>query len=228
MNKTVLTVLMLALASASGLRATKELESPSSWKELGTKWGAEPDSQGVVHDDRTKQIRLKKFADSKTFYGTVEFEKTSFCKNLTCYGSARLTGSEVQGVTTMYGTLSAFGSTFKDMDVRAAEKNENQDTTLVLDTCQVTHLFLEGRLETSKSKLSSLKIVGNDVVCIDSTISDNIVIMASPSKSKRVVIELTNSVVEGSITFSQKGGIVICNGNSEVKGGVFGGTIEIR
>lgn len=230
MKITSLYIFILFLCCIPCIQAIKETDSPSSWKEVGTKWGATHTTSTIKRSSDTgvKKIHAKSFAESETLYGLLELERVIAFKNLTCYGAARLSVCVVKGVTTMYGTLHAFGCSFKDLDVRGAEKNENQETTLIMDNCTVLNIFLEGRLEATKSKISSLKVIGNDLICVDSTITDITVLPNSNSKSKKAVIELTDTHIEGSITFAQKGGIVICNGTSTVKGGVYGGTIEKR
>ncbi len=222
MNKKLLVTLMLAATGWASLSAKGEPD----WKECGENWGnalAAPKS-GALYTyiaGGIKKIANKKIPDNLRLYGKVQLKSVRVAKNLTCYGSADLSGVTVSGVTTMYGPMTAQKSTFNNLDVRCSQEAQEG---LTLSDAKVNKLLVYGTLKADRSTLEKVTAFSQELELTNSHVS-SIVMMNGQKNTKKAVIVLEDTMVDGPIYFSQKGGLVICKGTSQVTGKIIGGTL---
>ncbi len=183
---------------------------PVDWKRVGEDWSHSFTKEGANH------LKDERITGDRQLYGDdVLLERVTVERNLTCYGIAELNQSHVYGVTTMFGPLKAFESTFKDVDVRC------YDDSVKLIDCKIEKLTINGHLNAQDCDIRRMTTFASDTVLTNSTIQD--ILVMTDEKS---IVELNNTLVEGSITFDSKGGIVIAKGTSEVRGSIIGGTLR--
>ncbi len=193
---------------------------PVDWERVGENWG-----NSFQHSkDGVKHLTGKIVNESLRLYGHVKLDDVIIKKYFTCYGYAELNTVTVQGVTTMYGPMIAQNSTFTDVDIRCYNEAIGKGT-VSLNKCTLNKITLNGRLETKNTTIKQIITFAPDTVLSHSTVGDINVMNKALPKNEKAVVELHNTIVEGSITFSQKGGTVICKGSSEVRGTITNGTI---
>ena len=187
------------------------------WEHVGEQWG-----NSFQHTkDGVQRLTEQTVSDNRRLYGHIIVEDVVFKKNLTCYGYTEFSNVRVHGVTTMYGPLTAESSVFKDMDVRCYNESSGKGIVKLTD-CTVNKITLNGRLEATNTTLHKVITFSPETVLTDSTVQDINIMNAGNSG----IVELHNTIVEGSITFSQKGGKVICKGTSEVRGTITNGSLK--
>lgn len=233
-SQTIL-VATCTLVSLQGISLYAEIQP--NWQECGENWGTSLENAACSHGDGLekpyevtkegiKKIFHKKLSDNVTLYGRVQLNDVDIQKNFTCYGFAEVTNATVNGVTTMYGPMNALRSSFTDMDIRCSNEILDEPGTVNLVHTSVRKLFLNGKLTTESSTIKALTTFFHELELSNSHIGDITMMNGSHVKKKKAVIILNNTIVEGSIQFSQKGGMVICKGTSVVKGEIINGTLE--
>ncbi len=212
-------------------------ETQPNWQECGENWGSALENATGIHGDGIekpyevtkegiKKISHKKLTDNVTLYGRVQLNDVAINKNFTCYGFAEITNATINGVTTMYGPMNAMRSSFSDMDIRCSNEILDEPGTVNLVHTSVRKLFINGKLTTETATIKALTTFFHELELSNSHIGDITMMNGSHVKKRKAVIVLNNTVVEGSIQFSQKGGIVICKGTSFVKGEIINGSLE--
>jgi hypothetical protein len=214
-------VLPSILVAASVFTINSQPQPPVDWERVGENWG-----NSFQHTkDGIKRIVGQTIDKDLRLYGHSLLEDVIALKNLTCYGYAELQGTKVQGVTTMYGPMEAKDSTFKDLDVRCYNEMIGKGT-VTLNDCAIQNLTLNGALKATRTTFHQIVTFAADTLLTDSTVHELMVMNALLPRQEKAVVILDNAIVEGSITFSQKGGIVICKGTSEVRGPIENGTLK--
>lgn len=185
-----------------------------NWQEFGDKWGD------------SKQIQNQKIDDNLTLYGkTISLTNVQLGKNFTCYGSVELIDTTVAGVATIYGPATTKDCVFKEIDIRCSnEKFGTKDIVQLTDT-KVEKLLIKGDLHATKSSIGQITTFSSDITLKNSTVDSIIMMNNTETKHKKATIELIDTIIEGDIIFSQKGGTVKCTGTSEIKGRIEGGTL---
>lgn len=234
----IIPTILIATCTLVSLNSVSLLaESQPSWQECGENWASSLENatswsgDGApklyeVTKEGIKKIVHKKLPDNVTLYGRVQLSDVDIAKNFTCYGFAEVANATVHGVTTMYGPMNANRCSFADMDIRCANEILDEPGTVQLSHTNVRKLFINGKLVTESSTIKSITTFFHELEVSNSHVGDITMMNGSHVKKRKAVIVLNNTIVEGSIQFSQKGGTVICKGTSLVKGEIIGGTLE--
>ena len=224
--------ILVATCTLAALQSTPlYAEEQHNWQEWGESVGnalengTSPNKLYHVTKSGIKKVSQRTIDDNLTLHGKIQLNKVAISKNFTCYGFANLSNTSVAGVTTMYGPIHAKGSRFNEMDVRCSKVMHNKYSSVKLSKCSVKKIFLNGKLEADSTDIEHITTFYHTLTLSDSHVESIDMINSSRNKNKRAVIELNNTIVEGSITFAQKGGTVICKGTSKVKGSIIGGTL---
>jgi hypothetical protein len=210
-------------------------EIQPNWQERGESWassfenGVLSSNDGAVYEvtkEGIKKISHQKLAENLTLYGRVQLADVHMAKNFTCYGFAEVSNTTVHGVTTMYGPMNAHRCLFADLDIRCANEILDEPGIVNLSHSSARKLFINGKLMTESCTVKSITTFFHELEMSHSHVGDITMMNGSQLKKRKAVIVLNNTIVEGSIQFSQKGGTVICKGSSVVKGEILGGTLE--
>lgn len=226
-----LTILLLTFFNVE-TRTPKKTENPvpekssNHWENYGDNWSqwaenwssgwSEDDKHTTAHEPIDQSTLVEN--ESVTLFGAKEMTGKHIKKNLTIYGAGVLTDVQVGEVLTDYGKLTAKKCSFNQLDVYGStvlenskvEKNANIYGTFTAQSC------------TFKSSIAACSTT---IVLKDSKVRGDILIKRDKGIIKQVV-ELENTIVEGSITFEKNKGTVILKGTSSVKGDILGGTIS--
>jgi len=187
--------------------------NPQNWQELGEQWGD------------GKKISNQTIDQPLTVYGAVRCSDSRITKNFTCYGSAVFSTTTSSSVATIYGRLTANDCTFKDLDVRCSDRPQEADETVTLTDTTVDKLLVKGPLTATKASLSHITSFSKEITLSESQVGMIEMMNCSGKSHKKASIELIDTVVDGDIIFSHKGGTVICSGTSKVKGRIVGGAL---
>ena len=204
---------ILVAASVFSLYSTP----PVDWERVGENWGNSR-QEGV------KRLSGKIVTDSLRLYGHVQLDEVTIKRYFTCYGYAQLKKVNILGVTTMYGPMVAENSTFTDVDVRCHNKTIGKGI-VKLNNCTLNKLALNGRLEAHKSTIKQITTFATKTVLSNSKVHDIKIVNTMPTRHEKATLILDNTTIKGSITFTQKGGIIICKGTSKIHGTIINGTI---
>ncbi len=238
MKKRIIPTILVATCTLVSLQTILLFaEVQPSWQECGENWAMSLENGTTWSDDDApklyevtkegiKRISHQKLPENVTLYGRVQLSDVSIAKNFTCYGFAEVAHATVVGVTTMYGPMNANRCTFTDMDIRCANEMLDEPGTVNLSHSSARKLFINGKLMTESSTIKSVTTFSHELEFSNSHVGDITMMNGLHGKKKKAVIILNNTIVEGSIQFSQKGGTVICKGTSVVKGEIIGGTLE--
>lgn len=194
-------------------------EPPIDWERVGENWG----NSFQYTKDGIKRLTGEEITKNMRLYGHNALDNVTFKKNLTCYGYAELQSVTVQGVTTMFGPLSADHCLFKDMDVRCYNEMIGKGV-VQLNNSSVQKLTLNGILKADSCTIDKIITFGADTELVRSTVKE--IVVLNKAHNEKTPIVLTDTTVEGNISFSQKGGIVICKGTSTIHGTVTNGIIK--
>jgi hypothetical protein len=209
MKKTLFSATFLTACTSIGTD-TLATETKCDWQERGERWG------------ESQKIQNKKINENLTLFGSLELSSLTVKKNLTCYGSATLSHVKVQGVTTMFGCMTASSCRFEDIDVRSSSARQDAPGSVSLTSCSAQKCMVSAQLDVQDSTIDTLVLFSYPCVLKNTRIK-NLVIM---NTRKQPLIELIDTVIEGTVTFAQKGGCITQKGSSKIKGSLVNGTLE--
>lgn len=165
-------------------------------------------------------------------YGTCNYGNETV-SSVTCYGTATLNGTKVQGKVFVAGELKATNATIGSLEVKGL-------TTLQGTTVQGTTNVI-GNLESTNSNYTGATIVTGKVLAISSKfyvstsfISDETKLQSSyvsgpvtmKDDNTTPYLYLTSETkIDGSITFQDRAGVVVLRDNSVINGQVINGQI---
>lgn len=121
-------------------------------------------------------------------------------------------------VLTDYGRLDATQSSFNQLDAYGCTK---------LEKCSVQNRAqIYGLLEARSCRFESLSVWSTRISLTNSKVLSDIIVKRIHASKGKQIVELDNTIVEGSILFEKNKGTVILRGTSCVKGEVIGGSIK--
>lgn len=131
---------------------------------------------------------------------------------------------------TLHGVASLQHRTLNTLTVNGVAQLDhiNLKKLTVNGPAEITHttvdkVTINGPLLAQKSSIQTIDADSDETALESSTVTTIKIRSSSATKAQKV--KLTDTTVEGSITFENGKGQVILKGNSKVKGGVVGGTI---
>lgn len=209
-------------------------QADKHWQEYGNTWSewAENWKSGWSKDDKhatittehpTSQSSEKKNKlienDCVKLFGAKTMTGKRIKKNLTIYGTGTLVNVSVGAVLTNYGKLDASHSVFHEFDSYGTTQLKNCTISKEAVVCGLLEtegcIFKSGLTVWSKhTKLSNTKVLGDVSIKYD-------------KGQKKQTLELTNTIIEGSVRFEGNKGTVILKGTSSVKGDIVGGTVVL-
>ncbi|KAB8029881.1 hypothetical protein [Fluviispira multicolorata] len=146
-------------------------------------------------------------------------------KNVNCIsntGTVILNNVTVKSNTMIVGELTAQGSSINDLDV-TGKVDFSRNTTVI------GNINIVGELKASNTKFEKpISITSSIIELKDGTNTNNIYIRKNNGRNYDEFIYLTNSTVNGNITFESGKGKVVLDSRSKITGSLNGGATIYR
>lgn len=199
---------LMAARNPKMQNCTANDQSIDEWEAYGDNWSTWAGQWASVND--VAQEGCVTLFGTKTVYGK------RITQNLTMYGAGTLNDVKVGDVFTAYGRVDATKCIFNQVDLYGCTK---------LEKCVLRGLAnIYGLLDASECTLGSLSVCSSMITLTDSKVTSDITVKRT--NVAKQVVELNNTIIEGSLIFEKPKGVVILRGTSCIKGDLIGGTIK--
>ena len=172
----------------------------------------------INHGDTNLQGNINQSVKTMKINGSAQLSNQS-CENLKVNGSAHLDNFTVTGHAQVNGSAHISESSFGALKINGSAH---------LKKGSVKGQFTaNGSVYITSSQLSNVTLSGTTFEIADTIISENIVV-SKPGwfSSQNQSLELTNTIIEGDVTFDSGTGVIYLKGNSVIKGKVIGATVK--